>query len=301
NFKEMMDIIISEYGHKKKKPTIKVNAHNTNKYDNHFLRRDLIYYYPYIKIENYYLNTGTTKESNENSLKIKDLKAKDKKGIILEKRVKSSINLEMIFYLEGVKFETEDNWVKTNSSIKMLGNKLKRLDLVKDDELKTDFDYTKYNLQKDLTEKQAREYAKDIFQNLNDEEMIYIRNDVILLAKSVYYYSDLFNGFDYTKRTFTGNILETYNTNDLTSFQLLNRIGQGKDKIEIRYTDYQFANMNFYDYLKPFYRGGLNFYNQYYVGKIITDGVFSMDIHSSYPYAMHNFKIPTYIKDYEEH
>src|SRR5699024_10186269 len=68
-----------------------------------------------------------------------------------------------------------------------------------------------------------------------------------------------------------------------------------------RYTDYQFANQNFYDYLKPFYRGGLNFYNQFYVGKIISDGVFGMDIHSSYPYAMHNFKIPTYIKEYEEH
>src|SRR5690606_5062788 len=51
----------------------------------------------------------------------------------------------------------------------------------------------------------------------------------------------------------------------------------------------------------PFYRGGLNFYNQFYVGKIIYDGVFSMDIHSSYPYAMHNFKIPTYLKSYEEH
>src|SRR5699024_2151559 len=54
------------------------------------------------------------------------------------------------------------------------------------------------------------------------------------------------------------------------------------------------------DYLKPFYRGGLNFYNQFFIGKII-DNVFGMDIHSSYPYAMHNFKIPTYIKDYEEH
>src|SRR5699024_6985782 len=60
-------------------------------------------------------------------------------------------------------------------------------------------------------------------------------------------------------------------------------------------------NQNFYDYLKPFYRGGLNFYNQFFIGKIIKDGVFGMDIHSSYPYAMHNFKIPTYIKDYEEH
>src|SRR5699024_5029811 len=124
---------------------------------------------------------------------------------------------------------------------------------------------------------------------------------VILLAKSVYYYSEIFKGFDYSKRTFTSNILDSYNTNPLTSFQLLNRIGQGKDKIELRYTDYQFANQNFYDYLKPFYRGGLNFYNQFLIGRIIDTGVFSMDIHSSYPYAMHNFKIPTYLHDYKEY
>ena len=76
------------------------------------------------------------------------------------------------------------------------------------------------------------------------------------------------------QKTFTSNILESYNTNDLTSLQLLNRIGKGKEQYEIRYTDYKFSNQNFYDYLKPFYRGGLNFYNQFYVGKIISDGVF---------------------------
>lgn len=301
NFKMLFDQIIEVYSKSKKKPTIKLNAHNTNKYDNHFLQYDLLYYYPHMKVENFWLATATSDESNKNALKIKDLKAKDKKGIILEKRIKSSINLEMVFFLEGIQFETEDNWVKTNSSIKMLGNKLKRLGVVTDEELKTDFDYRKYNLDHDLTDHQAREYAKEIFEQLSDDELIYIRNDVILLAKSVYYYSQLFKGFDYSKKTFTSNILESYNTNDLTSFQLLNRIGQGKDKREVRYTDYQFANQNFYDYLKPFYRGGLNFYNQFYVGKIIYDGVFSMDIHSSYPYAMHNFKIPTYIKSYEEH
>ena len=225
----------------------------------------------------------------------------DKKGIILEKRIKSSINLEMVFFLEGIQFETEDNWVKTNSSIRMLGNKLKRLGVVTDSELKTDFDYKKHNLEHDLTDEKAREYAAQIFNNLTDDELTYIRNDVILLAKSVYYYSQLFKGFDYSKKTFTSNILDSYNTNNLTSFQLLNRIGQGKDKMEIRYTDYQFANQNFYDYLKPFYRGGLNFYNQFYVGKIISDGVFSMDINSSYPYAMHHFKIPTYLKSYEQY
>lgn len=301
NFKEMFDQIIEVYGKSKKRPMIKLNAHNGNKYDNHFLRYDLLYFYPHMKVANYWLSTATTDEGNKNALKIKDLTAEDKKGIILEKRIKSSINLEMIIFLEGIQFETEDNWVKTNSSISMLGKKLLRLGVVTEDELKTDFDYKKYNLDHDLTEIEAREYARQIFEQLSDDELIYIRNDVILLAKSVYYYTQLFKGFDYSKKTFTSNILETYNTNDLTSFQLLNRIGEGKDKRQVRYTDYYFANQNFYDYLKPFYRGGLNFYNQFYVGKIIYDGVFSMDIHSSYPYAMHNFKIPTYLKSYEEH
>ena len=299
DFKTMFDIIIEVYGGKAKKPCIFLNAHNSNKYDNHFLRKDLLYYYDHMTVENFFLNTATTEETNDNALRLKDLSKKDKEGIILEKRIKSSINLEMVFFLYGIQFETVDNWVKTNSSISMLGKKLQRLGVVSEDELKTDFNYTKFNLAEDLTDNQARQYARWIFKKLDKEELRYIRNDVILLAKSVYYYSDLFKGFDYSKRTFTSNILDSYNTNHLTSFQLLNRIGQGKDKHEVRYTDYQFANQNFYDYLKPFYRGGLNFYNQFLMGRIITDGVFSMDIHSSYPYAMHNFKIPTYIKEYD--
>ena len=299
DFKTMFDIIINEYGGKTKIPRIFLNAHNSNKYDNHFLRKDLMYYYPHMKVDNFFLNTATTEDTNDHAIRLKDLKKKEKEGIILEKRVKSKINLEMIIFLYGIQFETVDNWVKTNSSISMLGKKLQRLGVVSEDELKTDFNYTKFNLAEDLTDTKARQYARWIFKKLNDDEMKYIRNDVILLAKSVYYYSDLFKGFDYSKHTFTSNILDSYNTNSLTSFQLLNRIGQGKDKHEVRYTDYQFANQNFYDYLKPFYRGGLNFYNQFLMGRIITDGVFSMDIHSSYPYAMHNFKIPTYIKDYD--
>lgn len=300
NFKELFDTIVNVYKDKRKKPLIVLNAHNTNKYDNHFLRYDLIHYYN-LPVENYFLTTATTEESNENTLRIKDLSSVEKEGIILEKRIKSKINLELIFYLKGIKFQTQDNWVKTNSSIKMLGKKLQRLNLVTEDELKTDFNYTKHNKDEDLTEEQARSYAQDIFDKLTDDELTYIRNDVILLAKSVYHYEELFKGFDYSKMTFTSNILESYNTNDLTSYQLLNRVGSGKDKREIRYTDYHFQNQNFYDYLKPFYRGGLNFYNQFHLGKIIDTGVFSMDINSSYPYAMHNFKIPTYLNSYESY
>lgn len=301
NFKALFDVVIEVYQKERKKPKIVLNFHNGNKYDNHFLRKDLLYYYPHMSVENMFLMTATTDESNATALRLKDLKKEDKQGIILEKRIKSSINLELTFFLYGIQFETVDNWVKTNCSIATLGKKMKDIGVVDDSELKTDFDYLKYNIDEDMTDEKARAYALEIFNQLSADELKYIENDVILLCKSVYYYSRIFNGFDYSKRTFTSNILDSYNDNPLTSFQLLNRAGEKEDKVEVRYTDYHFSNINFYDYLKPFYRGGLNFYNQYHIGKIIEDGVFSMDINSSYPYAMHNFKIPTFLKSYEEH
>src|SRR5690606_13822238 len=48
NFKEMFDIIISVYGGKRRTPRIILNAHNTNKYDNHFMQYDLLHYYPHM-------------------------------------------------------------------------------------------------------------------------------------------------------------------------------------------------------------------------------------------------------------
>lgn len=300
HFKQVFDTMTGSCRGMKKKPRIELIAHNNNKYDNHNLRKDLMYFYPHVTVENFFLTTATTDEGNAEALRIKDLTKDQREGIILEKRIKSSINLELTCFLYGQKFEFKDNWVKTNTSLKVLGDKLKKLGVVTDDELKTDFNYTEFNKDEDMTEDQARRYALTVFQSLTPDHFTYIRNDGILLAKSVYYYSDLFKGFSYDKITFTSNILESYNTNDLTSFQLLNRIGQGKEKQEVRYTDYQFANQNFYDWLKPFYRGGLNFYNQFLIGQILTCGVFGIDINSSYPYAMHKFKVPTYLKDYSE-
>ena len=300
NLKEFLNPFIQIFKKRKTKPNISLNAHNTNKYDNHFLRKDLLYYFPHMTIENFWMMTAKD-EANKNAIKINQLTKKDKEGIILEKRIKSNINLEITFYLFGQQFSTTDNYMKTDSSIQMLGYKLLDLGVVTKEDLKTDFDYTQYNKKEDMTENESREYAVKIFNQLNKEELHYIRNDVYLLAKSVYHYSDMFQGFDYNKMTFTSNILETYNTNDLTQFQLLNKVGDYTDNIYIKYTDYKFSNQNFYDYLKNFYSGGLNFYNQNLVGQTITSGVFGMDIHSSYPYAMHNFKIPTYLKDYHEY
>src|SRR5699024_1369123 len=135
------------------------------------------------------------------------------------------------------------------------------------------------------------------YNQLSNDELVYIRNDVILLAKSVYYYSDIFKGFDYSKKTFTSNILESYNTNNLTSFQLLNRIGQGKGKREIRYKEYQFSNHIFYALFILSFLFLFNFYNLFFLVKFIYN-VFGIDIYSCYLYDMQNSKIPTYIKDY---
>src|SRR5699024_9958342 len=123
NFKELFDEILTVFKNVKNKPNITLNAHNTNKYDNHFLRYDLMYYYK-IPVENYDLNKARKDKSNENSLRFKELTNKEKQGIIIEKRIKSKINLEMILYVKGLKCETVDNRVETNSSIAMLGKKL---------------------------------------------------------------------------------------------------------------------------------------------------------------------------------
>lgn len=298
NFKDLFDSILDVYKGYKITPRIELIAHNNNKYDNHFLRNDLIYYYN-MKVENLYLNNAS-EEGNHYSYRLKDLTDRDKEGVILEKRVKSKNNLELDFFLEGIQFKTLDNFMKTHSSIASLGKRLLRGGYITEEELKTDFNYTKYNLNRDLTEIESRTYATNIFNNLNYDELNYIYNDVIILAYSVRYYSNIFKGFDYNKITFTSNILESYNINDLTSFQLLKSLGKGKHKVELNYTDYSFSGENLYDYLKSFYNGGLNFYNDKYVGKIIDEKVFGMDINSSYPYSMHSQKIPTFLNSWEE-
>lgn len=299
NFRDFFDLIFKAYENYNNHPNINLVIHNGNKYDNHFLLYDLKYFYD-IQVENLYL-LNATDEGNILTRKKKEITNNQKKeGILLEKRIKSSINLEIEFYKNNIHFKTIDNYLKTNTSIANLGKKLKDLNLITDEELKTDFNYQKYNKDYNMTDEEARKYSKKIFNNLDKDEIRYIDNDVIILLKSVYYYSDIFKGFSYDEITFTRNILNYYNNNDLTSYQLLKKVGKGKDSIHVKYTDYFFNNQNFYDYLKSFYSGGLNLYNDSEIGKIINDEVIALDINSSYPYVMHNFKVPTYLNEYEE-
>lgn len=278
----------------KSKTTITMIAHNCNKYDNHFLLHDLIQHLDDVEIENLYMKSA---DDNSNAININEAKLLAKeKNVILEKRVKSSINLDLLMFLKGYKFNIIDNFMKTNTSIATLGKKLKDGGYLTDDQLKTDFDYEIFDVEHDMTYQQAYEYAYQCFLKLNDEQMTYIRNDVIILGQSHIHYSDIFPNFDYNAMTFSVNIMNSYINSEQTRLQLLNQ--KGKQKIS--YTDFTFFDMNYYDFIKGFYRGGLNMYNSRYVDKIINEECFSIDINSSYPYVMYKEKLPMYIHDFGE-
>ena len=297
------DVLLA-YKKIKKSPKVELIQHNGNKFDNHFIRYDLIYYFD-CKVYNYYLPQAT-EEGNINAKKLSDfvkLERKDK-NIILERRVKSRVSLDLTFFVSGVQFFTTDNYPKTNSSIDTLGKMLYKKRYIKKDDLKSEMDYESYNILSDLTQEQAKVQALRYFNQLKfkHDDVHYIQNDIKILFFSVKYYSSIFIGFDYSKITYTQNILQRYNINKLSEFQLLNiyQFPNSRSREHFKYTDYHFSNLNLYEYFKRFYKGGLNFYNDEKIGEIINEDIIALDINSSYPYVMHKFKIPTFIEYFEE-
>lgn len=109
----------------KSKTTINMIAHNCNKYDNHFLLHDTQHFFgDDMIIENLYMKSA---DDNSNTINMNEAKLLSKEtNVILEKRVKSSINLDLMMYLKGFKFNIIDNFMKTNTSIATLGKKTQR-------------------------------------------------------------------------------------------------------------------------------------------------------------------------------
>lgn len=282
----------------KSRTSISMIAHNCNKYDNHFLLHDVKHVFNDLRVENLFMKNAL---DNQNTVNMKEAKNDSKdENIVLEKRVKSSINLDLTLFLNGFKFVIIDNFMKTTTSIDVLGKKLKDGGYVTSEQLKTDFQYDIFDVENDMDDVESYAYAYECFQKLDEQQMTYIHNDVIILGQSHIHYSDIFPGFDYSKMTFSVNIMNSYLNNEHTRFQLLNERYVDGEKKEFNYTNYEFFDMNFYDYIKGFYRGGLNMYNPKYVAKMIDEPCFSIDINSSYPYVMYNEKIPTWLSDYEE-
>ncbi|MCR6590489.1 hypothetical protein [Lactococcus petauri] len=282
-FKDMFDWLLDNI---KKKLKITMIAHNGNKFDNHFLDKSLKINFGAI-VKNLYSEQLIDKHFSE---KPKN-RNKDIKRVIYEKRVKSKNNLEFIAFLDNLEIHTLDSLPKTNLSLATLGKKLLRGGFVTKEDLKTDFNYATYDTDHDMNNEAILEYCRKVFYGLKQHEMKYIRNDVYLLIQVKLHYSEIFIGKEWDTITFTKNIERFYTEdNPLATFQLLNQY-DSRHRLNLSEFGYD-DKETIYEFFKSFYRGGLNFYNQKYVGKIIKN-LFHIDINSSYPYVMYAKKCPT--------
>lgn len=268
---------------------INLIAHNNFKYDAHFLRYELVNRLGF-KVANSYVRNVTKKLPN--TILNKDIE----NHTILEKRVKSSTNLDFIAFYDNIKIQHKDTVPRTNSSLKTIGKKLLNLGLIEEQYLKTDYDYLKYDLDEKITDSIALNHSKRIFLSLTSDERAYIYNDVIILTLLVINYDKVFSGFNFKNQTFMQNVKEKYLINDLSSFQIEKKIN---NQSVYEFSSFSFTNISLYDYLKKFFKGGLNFYNSNYISRIVDD-VFSIDINSSYPSVMYKEKYPKFIYSFSE-
>lgn len=266
--------------------------HNGEKFDNHFAIEELSKHFN-LPIYNEY-NKSLNNEANEGNESLSNIDTETKNhGCILESRIKSSNNVSVKVFIHGRKIVFTDSFKKMNTSIKVLGNMLLNNHLITEEYLKTDFDYQAFDKDYDMSENDITSYVKRCFESLNEQQLIYIRNDVIILALGVKHYQKLFYGFDFSKMTFTQNIKEEYSQyNKLAEFQLLKTDGRFSHLV---LNDYNVCNMSGFDYFRSFYKGGLNLYNDKFIGQIINREGFSIDLNSSYPTVMYKEKLPTYL------
>lgn len=266
--------------------------HNGEKFDNHFAIEEISKHFN-LPIFNEY-NKSLNNEANEGNESLSNIDTETKKhGCILESRIKSSNNVSVKAFIHGRKIVFTDSFKKMNTSIKVLGNMLLNNHLITEEYLKTDFDYQAFDKDYNMSENDIPSYVKHCFESLNEQQLIYIRNDVIILALGVRHYQKLFYGFDFSKMTFTQNIKEEYSQyNKLAEFQLLKTDGRFSHLV---LNDYNVCGMSGFDYFRSYYKGGLNLYNDKFIGRIINREGFSIDLNSSYPTVMYKEKLPTYL------
>ena len=266
--------------------------HNGEKFDNHFFIEEMQSYYNLPVYTEH--NKNANNEANKNARKMSTIDSEEKKqGLVLESRIKSSNNVAVKAYVNGRRVEFIDSFKKMNTSIAVLGKMLLNNNLISEEYLKTDFDYDCFDKDEDIERETVKTYIGRCFESLNEKQLKYIHNDVIILSLGVKHYKTLFYGFDFSKMTFTQNIKEEYsNYNKLAEFQLLKTDGRFS---HLKLNDYQICGMSGFDYFRSFYKGGLNLYNDNYIGKIINKAGFSIDLNSSYSTVMYKEKLPTYL------
>lgn len=293
NFFEFFQEI--ELNRLKKSLVIELLIHNGNKYDNHYMLNQLLHLYPNIRRLPAYLKNA---ENNDFTATYNTLKKKKVVRFVIEKRVKSKSNVELDFTLGSVRYKTVDTLPKSGGmSLKNIGDALVRNKIMPSEYHKLgDFDYLKHNRDEDMTYDQSVDYALHVWRGLTPREFEYIDNDVLILGYFHKYYSQLFPGFDFNKITFSQNVMEEYLINFLAKFQLKGKYGN----LDISYSNYKFRKINYFDYLKRFYKGGLNIYNDRKVGQHLKGNFVSFDRNSSYPHSMYEGNIPTILDHFSE-
>lgn len=275
---------------------IQLLAHNGDAYDFAFLHRKLITEFG-LRPKNMFVLQSANHELESH--------IKNETGNFLHvQRLRSSTRTSLKFMIDNVFFETKDTLPIFHMSVRTIGNTLKDLKLDKHGQaVKLDYadDYTKYDAPEPMSYNALKAYCLEVFNQLNEHAIEYVLNDTRVIFEAFYNYDKIYSkGYDPNKLTLSQNILEQYKLNALASFQLLNTI-QGNKRLEL--TGFNFGTIegnkliNIYQYIHSFYKGGLNVYNDKFVGKIINDNITHIDLNSSYPTVMRYKQFPTFCVD----
>lgn len=280
----------------------KVNlyAHNANKYDNHFLLKELVdmgFQTVNLKRNNIIIN-----ENDDNS--IFEFEKNIRNNECLEFRYRSSNRLSLVFKYRGITFITNDTFPKTMLSLDNIGKRLLQLKLIESEYLKTAFDYTKYDLNNDLDSESLKKYVNKIFNGLDSDEMTYIKNDVIILQRLVNNFNKFFYGFDVKEFAITGNVINIFTDfkkNKSATHHTLNRVFNDKGKVSesIEYSNYKLkCGTNLFTFFKKAYKGGVCYYNDNYLNINISKQISAFDINSSYPSILYKDLVPNNVISY---
>lgn len=294
--------------------------HNGYKYDNHFLQKELqdtLHLKLYNSINQKAIKNDYLTEINKDIYNKKPTYYKEREdNYITVSAVRSSTSHVLTFSYNGLYFETEDSYLKTNDSLERVGQKcfdkgFLEVEYIKD---KSDIDFNdkKYNLKRDLNQFELEAHKAFLLDSLTYKEFKYVRNDVVVLAMCHKHFSELYYGFSWDVFAFASNVKKEYEKNGyykaLTNFQLTKKTPKGKMKYNKKSEHKTESSLTLDDkplagwksaekFFRQFYRGGLNMYNEKYVGQIIEPerAGFSMDLNSSYPTVMYKEKLPTYL------
>lgn len=268
----------------------KLIAHNGSGFDFHFLRRMLIDDYDLTPVTRY---SDAYIDHNDNEYKLGDLLKYP--YYLLESRVKSKTNLDIAFKIGNKRFITEDSYPHFQESIRTLGLTLLQNKLIEEGGQKLEYDYDRYDRKEKVED--VRGYALQVFHGLSEHEIQYVKNDTDILRTAWESYNKIYpEDFDINKKTISLNILAAYSKTPLATYQLTHRYNApfSKKQQSNQLSQFSFMDTNMFEYMHRFYHGGLNFYNDKYVGKEVHDLV-HIDINSSYPTVMHNEKFPTFL------